>query len=306
MFDLREWRGFDLPCCKREEPMTKRWKIGAATLIALVSVTAAAAAPPPKTDAKIAAEVPTKIRANGTLLVATAATYAPNEFTRPNGHAVLGMDPDLIRALATVMGLRTKIINVRFDTILSGVASGRYDLGMSSITVTRPRAKRVDFATYFSAGTSFYVKANAGPDIKSLADLCGRTAAVVAGTTQATDAEAQTAACRKAGKPDVKVAIFPDHLSAYIALESSSQAVGMADSPVAAYIVKNSRGQLKLTGTYGRAPYGIALPKANGMAKPVLDALKKLIADGTYRAILTKWGIQNGAIANPRIAPAAG
>jgi polar amino acid transport system substrate-binding protein len=285
--------------------MTKRWKIVAATLLALVSVTVAAAAAPPKTDAKIAAEVPAKVRAKGTLLVATAATYPPNEFTRPNGHALLGMDPDLIRALASVMGLRTKLVNVRFDTIISGVASGRYGLGMSSITVTKARAKVVDFVTYYSAGTSFYVKANAGPDIKSLADLCGRAVAVVAGTTQAADAEAQTAACRKAGKPDVKVAIFPDHLSAYIALESSSQAVGMADSPVAAYIVKNSRGQLELTGTYGKAPYGIALPKGNGMAKPTLDALKKLIADGTYRAILTKWGTQSGAIANPIIAPAA-
>jgi polar amino acid transport system substrate-binding protein len=104
----------------------------------------------------------------------------------------------------------------------------------------------------------------------------------------------------------VKVAIFPDHLSAYIALESSSQAVGMADSPVAEYIVKNSRGQLELTGTYGKAPYGIALPKRNGMAKPILDALKKLMADGTYRAILNRWGIQSGAIATPTIAPAAG
>jgi len=285
--------------------MTTRWKIVAATLVALGCGAVVAAAAPPKTDAKIAAEVPAKVRAKGTLLVATAATYAPNEFTSPNGQALVGMDPDLIRALATVMGLRTKFVNVRFDTIIPGVASGRYDLGMSSITVTRARAKVVDFVTYYSAGTSFYVKANAGPDIKSLADLCGRTVAVVAGTTQAADAEAQTAPCRKAGRPDVKVAIFPDHLSAYIALESSSQAVGMADSPVAAYIVKSSRGQLELTGTYGKAPYGIALRKRNGMAKPVLDALKKLMADGRYRAILTKWGIQSGAIANPTIAPAA-
>jgi polar amino acid transport system substrate-binding protein len=239
------------------------------------------------------------------LLVATAATYAPNEFTRPGGDAFLGMDPDLIRALASVLGLRARFVNVRFDAIIPGVASGRFDLGMSSITDTKAREKVVDFVTYYSAGTAFYVKTD-GPAIKSLADLCGHTVAVVDGTTQAVDAETQNAACQNAGKPDVTIAAFPDDNGVQIALESSDTAVGLADSPVAAYIVKQSRGLLKLTGKpFRTAPYGIALSKGSGMPKPVLEALKKLIADGTYRAILSKWGIQSGAIQDPRITPPA-
>jgi polar amino acid transport system substrate-binding protein len=241
-------------------------------------------------------------KARESLVVATAATYAPNEFVSPKTRAIVGMDPDLARALATVLGLQAMIVNVRFDTILPGLASGRYDVGMSSITDTKAREKTVDFVSYFSTGTSFYVKANAGPKIESLADLCGRTVAVVRGTTQAADADAQNTACRKAGRRDVTIAVFPDHNGAYIALESSDTAVGMADSPVAAYLVKQSHGQLALTGKpYGKAPYGIALPKGTRMAKPVLDALKKLMTDGTYRAILKKWGIQSGAIATPKI-----
>jgi polar amino acid transport system substrate-binding protein len=76
----------------------------------------------------------------------------------------------------------------------------------------------------------------------------------------------------------------------------------MADSPVAAYIVKQSHGQFKLTGTsYGTAPYGIAIPKGNGMAKAVLDAVKLIMKNGTYHKILVKWGVQGGAISNPKI-----
>jgi polar amino acid transport system substrate-binding protein len=270
-------------------------------LFGLAYATTATAGGPLKTDRKVAGEVPAKIRTKGTLVIATAATYAPNEFIPPNGHAFLGMDPDLTRALATVMGLKARFVNVRFDTIVPGVASGKYDLGVSSITDTKARQTIVDFVTYFSAGTAFYIMANGGPAIKSPADLCGRTVAVVAGTTQTADAEAQNTACRKAGKPDVTIAVFPDHNGARIALESSDTAVGMADSPVAAYIVKQSRGQLAMTGKiYRRTPYGIALPKGSEMAKPVLDALKKLIADGTYRTILAKWGNQSGAITTPQ------
>jgi polar amino acid transport system substrate-binding protein len=76
----------------------------------------------------------------------------------------------------------------------------------------------------------------------------------------------------------------------------------MADSPVADYLVKKSNGQLKVVGkVYGTAPYGIAIPKNNGMAKPILAALKELMSDGTYKAILTKWGIHHFAISNPKI-----
>ena len=57
----------------------------------------------------------------------------------------------------------------------------------------------------------------------------------------------------------------------------------MADSPVAAYQVKQSNGQFKLVGSpYATAPYGIAIPKSSGLDKAVLAALKVLIENGTY------------------------
>jgi polar amino acid transport system substrate-binding protein len=66
--------------------------------------------------------------------------------------------------------------------------------------------------------------------------------------------------------------------------------------------VKKSNGQFKLTGQpYNTASYGIAIPKRTGLAKPILGALKKLIANGTYLRILKKWGIQSVAISKPRI-----
>jgi polar amino acid transport system substrate-binding protein len=76
----------------------------------------------------------------------------------------------------------------------------------------------------------------------------------------------------------------------------------MADSPVAAYQVKQSNGQFKLVGKpYGTAPYGIAMPKGSGLPKALLDALKVLMSDGKYRAILQKWGVAEGAISKPTI-----
>jgi polar amino acid transport system substrate-binding protein len=212
------------------------------------------------------------------------------------------MSPDLGHAIGDVLGLKFKFVNASFDTIIPGLQSGKYDIGFSSFTDTKERQKVVDFVTYFSAGTAFYVKASGGPTINSLADLCGHSVGVERGTTQADDSTAQNKKCKAAGKPGVKVAVYPDQNAANLAISSGRQQVGMADSQVAAYIVKKSNGQFKLTGKpYNTAPYGIALPKGNGMTKPILDALKELMSNGTYMKILTKWGIQAGAINNPKI-----
>jgi polar amino acid transport system substrate-binding protein len=212
------------------------------------------------------------------------------------------MDADLAQALGQVMGLKVNVVNATFDTIIPGLQSGKYDLGMSSFTDTKAREATVDFVTYFVAGTSFYVKASGGPNIASLADLCGHKVAVEKGTTQQVDATAQAAKCAAAGKPAVSIEIFNDQNAVNLALSSGRADVAMADSPVAAYQVKKSSGTFKLSGQpYGTAPYGIAIPKNNGMAQPVLAAMKTLIANGTYMQILDRWGIQAGAIKTPVI-----
>ncbi len=240
--------------------------------------------------------VPDDIKSKGTLTIAADASYAPNEFIKPGGKEIVGMDVDLGKAIGEKLGLEVKFQNATFDAIIPGLAAGKYDLGMSSFTDTKEREKTVDFVTYFSAGTSFFVNSEGGPDVKTLDDLCDKKVAVQKGTTQADDAQAQAKKCK------VDVLVFPDQNGANLALKSGRAEVSLADSPVAAYQVKQSGGAFKLTGEpYGTAPYGIAIPKDSGLAEPVLEAVKALIEDGSYLKILETWGVQDGAITDPVI-----
>jgi polar amino acid transport system substrate-binding protein len=135
--------------------------------------------------------------------------------------------------------------------------------------------------------------------VNTLADLCGKTVAVEKGTTQQSDAEAQSKKC--AGKA-VKVLTFPDQNGANLALSSGRAQVGMADSPVADFLVKKSNGQFKLVGkSYGFAPYGIAIPKDSGLAPAIKAALEDLIKNGQYLSILKRYSIESGAIKAPAI-----
>jgi polar amino acid transport system substrate-binding protein len=253
-------------------------------------------------NAAVVAEVPAAIKSKGTLTVAADATYAPNEFIAPDGHTVIGMDADLMTSLGEVMGLKVNIVNATFDTIIPGLAAGKYDVGASSFTDTKEREKTVDFVDYFTAGVSFYAKSTSNPPIKGLADLCGQTVAVEKGTTEQEESTEQGKKCTKEGKKGVTVLTYPTQNGANLAISSGRAEIGMADSPVAAYQVKQSNGAFKLIGeTYGAAPYGLAIPKNSGMTTPLLAALKVLIANGTYMKILTKWGVQAGALTTPSI-----
>ena len=134
---------------------------------------------------------------------------------------------------------------------------------------------------------AFYVKAGSSKKFNGLSSLCKATVAVETGTTEQTDAQSQAKKC------SVKVLSFADQNQANLAVSSGRADVGFADSQVVGYIVKQSNGQFQATGTaFAVAPYGIALPKGNGMAQAVLAAVKALQSNGTYKSLLAKWGVQ--------------
>lgn len=247
-------------------------------------------------DPAVVKLVPAAIKSKGTLVVASDATYAPDEFIASDGHTVIGMDADLSKALATVMGLKAKLQNATFATIIPGLAAGKYDMGASSFSDNKEREKTVDFVDYFIAGESFITKASGGTSISSISDICGKTVAVEKGTTEEADAGTQSKKCQSAGKPAVKILSFSDQNQANLALSSGRAQLGFLDSPIAAYQVKQTGGQFKVVGAaYATGPYGLALPKGS-LAPAVLAALKVVMENGTYDSILKHWGLTEGAI----------
>lgn len=240
----------------------------------------------------VAKLVPAAIKSKGTLTVAADASYAPDEFFGSDGHTVVGMDADLSKALAQVMGLKANVVNATFATIIPGLAAGRYDMGASSFTDTKAREQTVDFVDYANVGESFYTKASGGTSIGSISDICGLTVSVESGTTEETDAKTQSGKCTKAGKAAVKVLVFNTQTEANLAVSSGRAQLGFADTPVADYQVKQSGGLFKIVGAaYAPAPYGLAIPKQPALAPALLAAMKVLEANGTYAMIFSHWGL---------------
>ncbi|MFD7735417.1 ABC transporter substrate-binding protein [Kitasatospora phosalacinea] len=277
------------------------------------STTTSGAAPIPtqaiaavQADPALAALVPAELKSGGKLVVGSDTSYAPNEFKDEKGK-IVGMDVDLGVAIAQKLGLTADFQSAGFTDIIPGIQSNKYQLGMSSFTDTTEREEQVDMVTYFSAGTSAAVK-KGNPDKIALDDLCGKKVAVQDGTTQADEIkDTRNPDCTKAGKPTIpndgdRFALQTDVAQSLV---SGRDQVMLADSPVIDYALKQTGGQLeKLGDTYGAAPYGVILAKDSPLSKAVQGAIQSLMADGTYKTILDKWGVSAGAISTSEINPA--
>jgi polar amino acid transport system substrate-binding protein len=252
-------------------------------------------------DAALAAKVPADIKSAGKLTIGTDSTYAPSEFLDSDGKTVIGFDVDLFNAVAAKLGLTTQWQSATFDSIIPGVSSGKYQVGVSSFTVNAAREKQVAMVSYFSAGTQWAAKTGSSitPDT-----ACGKKVAVQTGTVQVDDIAARN---RKCGSSKITVDQYQKQSDATNAVVTGKDDAMLADSPVCAYAVKQTNGQLALIGDiYDSAPYGYVVSKSQtDFADALSGAVQALITDGTYKQILDKWGVTAGAITSPAVNPSA-
>jgi polar amino acid transport system substrate-binding protein len=259
----------------------------------------------PTVDEALAAKVPEAIKSDGKVLIGTDASYAPNEFLDADGKTVIGWDVDLFNAVAAKLGLETEWQSATFDAIIPGVQSGKYEMGISSFTINDERKQQVNMVSYFSAGTQWGTKKGNPTGIQP-DNACGKKVAVQTNTVQDTeDLPKRDEACTSAGNPAISVDRYQRQDQATAAVVSGKDDAMLADSPVLAYAVKQTNGQLELLGDiYDAAPYGYVIEKdQTEFAQAVADAVAALISDGTYEQVLTKWGVEAGAITEPTVNP---
>ena len=106
-----------------------------------------------KKDASIAALLPDSVTKDGKLTVGMDTSYAPAEFLAEDGKTPVGYDVDIVKAMANIFGLKADPVTANFDSIIPSVGS-KYDIGVSSFTVTNEHLDSVDFVTFYKAGST--------------------------------------------------------------------------------------------------------------------------------------------------------
>ena len=254
-------------------------------------------------DDDIAAMLPESVTKDGKLTVGMDTSYAPAEFLAEDGKTPIGFDVDIAKALANMFGLEAVPQTSNFDSIIPSIGT-KYDIGISSFTITPERMEAVDFVSMFKAGSTWVVK-KGNPNKVDTSDLCGLKIAVQTGTTQEEEVNAAAKQCKADGKSEVQILSNKLQTDVTTNVATGKADVFYADSPVAGYAIAQTEDTLEVLGEdVGVTKEAVAIKKGDSdTAKAVQAALQKLMDDGTYMKILKHWGVEAGAIDKAEINP---
>jgi len=262
---------------------TKVWTLVSVLVVASMVLMACApkATPTPTPKPKPTAVPPTPVPTMK-ITVATDATWPPFEYVDETTKEFVGFDIDLMKAIAAAAGFEVEFVNVAWDPLLAGMASGEYDAAISAMTITEERAKQWDFSDpYYVAGQLIATRID-DDSIKAAADLAGKVAGAQLGTTGAMEIE------NMAG---VTLRTYDDVAQAFLDLINGQIDAVVADNPlVEGYVGKYSDKLQTVGDLLSSEEYGIAVKKD---AAEVLEAINKGLAavkaQGLLEELEYKW-----------------
>ena len=218
-----------------------------------------------------------------TLYMATEGTFPPYEYY--DGDQLVGIDVEVASAIAEKLGMKLEVVDIAFDSIVSGVQAGKYDMGMAGMTVNEERLEKVNFSDSYATGIQVVIVKEGGK-VKSLDDMAAD--GVVIGTQSGTTGF--LFASDDFG--DEKVKGFAKTTDAVEALKNGQVDCVMLDNePAKALVAANPDAGLSILDTaYANEDYAIAINKQNtDLLNQVNTALAELKADGTLQGIIDQY-----------------
>ena len=223
----------------------------------------------------------------GVLVMATNATFPPYEYK--DGESYAGIDVEIAGKIAEKLGLKLEIQDVEFGSIIGGVQTGKFDMGMAGMTVTDERKQSVNFTnTYAKAKQVVIVKE--GSAIKSLDDLKG-DGSMKYGVQQDTTGDIYASdTAENGGYGEENVIRYKTGAEAIEALKADKVQAVIIDNEPAKNFVEANEGLTILDGAWVEEEYAIAISKDNEeLLNKINAALEELTADGTIQQIVDKY-----------------
>lgn len=249
-------------------------------------------------DPAVAALLPARIREAGTLNVVMNVSSAPTKFYAEDNTTIVGLNPDLARAMGRLFGIPVTLHNVPLDGIIPGLQAKRYDFTISSMSPTAKRLEALDMVRYGSWGSGLAVKTR-NPLGLSTERLCGFKVAVQQGSIQESQRLPELSERTCKGTDPIEPVILPSQNDALLQLDSGRVDAVFADTPVLAYAQTQAPDSFELIGELNVSAITIGLPKDSDLTPAVQAALRTLMANGSYQLIFHRWGMDANAIVDP-------
>lgn len=222
-----------------------------------------------------------KIKEAGVIRIGTEGTYAPFTFHDSNGK-LTGFDVDIAKKVAKRIGVKTEFVETKWDGMIAGLDSNRFDIVVNEVGITKERQQKYDFSSPYIVSKAVLIVRKDDNSIKKFSDLKGKKSA-----QSLTSNLAQIATANGADLVQV------DGFNQAIDLLNSKRVDATVNDSLSFYdlIKQKPDTQLKVVATDKNADKDAIILKKN--KKELLDAINKALgsmkADGTYLKISKKW-----------------
>jgi polar amino acid transport system substrate-binding protein len=238
---------------------------------------------------------PSAIAQRGSFQVCVDATYPPAEYTGSNGSTLLGTDISMAKDIGSLFGVKTQFVNTPFSTIIAALDTNKCDAVISAVTDTPQRAKVVNFVDYISVKSAFIVKPGNPEGIHGLANLCGKSVAIILGENWKPFLESQSSKCTSAGKGPVTVTEYNSTADQVLQL-SEGRIDAIATSTInAAFVASQAATKSKTAVATPNVPYlasqwGIPVRKNDpSLRAALIKAVDVLYRNGTMKKIFNSY-----------------
>ncbi|NIX76666.1 ABC transporter substrate-binding protein [Microvirga terricola] len=257
-------------------------------------------------DAALRAKLPKEILDAGEIISVNNGSFPPYEIVTDT-RSLTGASADLAHAIGEVLGIKMRHESVSgLSGMLAGIKSGRYQMGIGPTGDFPDRQAANDFVDFVQEYVVFAVQKGNPKNIQGLDDTCGARIAVMSGGSAERVIKQQAEACTKAGKPAIEVQSFADQPTSILAVRSKRSDAFFSSQAPLTYFIQQSNGELELAAVGKSNGFedlfqGTVVPKGSVLGEVILEAYKKLFANGTYAIIMKKWGLENNMLKAPGI-----
>ncbi|KUM27299.1 ABC transporter substrate-binding protein [Mesorhizobium loti] len=249
-----------------------------------------------------AAEIPksAEVQQSGTLAVANTLDYAPFEYLDADGKQT-GIIIELAGEVAKLAGAKLDVQRTPFPSMIPGLAAGRFKIAWETFSATPERLKQVDFVMFLKAGLAVSTSPDKKASFSGETPLCGKRIGVSAGSASDFLVDKLSKECTDKGQAAIEKSVFNSSTDIVQAVLSDRVDARMDDATASSYFEVTSKGQLIVLPTlYDVAPLGLAIAKDDkGTADMMVAALAELFKNGSYKAVLEKYGMGAYAIKEP-------
>lgn len=249
-----------------------------------------------------AADLPksAEVKQSGTLTIANTVDFAPFEYLDADGKQT-GIIIELAGEVAKLVDAKLDVQRTPFPSMIPGLAAGRFKIAWETFSATPERLKQVDFVMFLKAGLAVSTSPDKKASFSGDTPLCGKRIGVSAGSASDFLVDKLSKECTDKGQAAIEKSVFNSSTDIVQAVLSDRVDARMDDATASSYFEVTSKGQLVVLPTlYEVAPLGMAIAKDDKeTADMMVAALSELFKNGTYKAILDKYGMGAYTIKEP-------